>query len=69
MSDNKQTKWTQDWKDKNYEQYVIGFPKGVKEQVMQYANSRGLSLRTYILTLIEADSGIDMRTLDQKKEQ
>lgn len=57
----KQTVWTDNWKKENYETFLLQFSKGTKKEVVEYAYSQGLNMRTYILNLIQNDSGIDMR--------
>ena len=69
MSDNKQTKWTSNWKKENYERYMLEFPKGTKAQVIEHARKHGMSIREYILTLIELDSDIDMGFVRAKEEK
>lgn len=57
------------WKQKNYERFMLEFSKGTKDELTEYVKAQGLTMRSYILGLIEQDSGIDMHIHKAKKEQ
>jgi len=65
----RQTGANQKWRAKSYEALNIQVVKGSRELLTEYARLKGLSVREYVLGLIEMDCGIDMRTLEHKKEQ
>ena len=58
---SKHTMHVDNWKKENYEPFSLRFTKGTKKEVVEYAYSQGLTLREYILNLIQDDTGIDMR--------
>lgn len=66
---SKQSQWSANWKRKNYERFMLEFTKGTKDKVSEYVQSQGLTMRSYILGLIEKDTGFDMHIYKgQEKE-
>lgn len=51
----KSTKYKNDFINKTYDRVNLTLPKGMKEEVRKYAESKGLSLNGYINKLIEED--------------
>lgn len=41
--------------EKTYERFTLRFKKGEQEKVKEHAESKGLSLNSYIIKLIEKD--------------
>lgn len=42
---------------KNYERLSVNVRKGQREQISEYAKSKGLSLNAYVIGLISTDMG------------
>ena len=57
----KETIYTQRWKDANIDRMTFSLPKGKKELLRQYAESQGKTVSSYLIDLIEKDSGLNMR--------
>ncbi len=51
----KTTKYKNEFINKAYDRVNLTLPKGMKEDVKKYAESKGLSLNGYINKLIEQD--------------
>lgn len=51
----KTTKYKNEFINKSYDRVNLTMPKGMKEDVKKYAESKGLSLNGYINKLIEQD--------------
>jgi len=49
------TKYKNDFINKAYDRVNLTLPKGMKEEVRKYAESKGLSLNGFINKLIEED--------------
>lgn len=50
-----QNKATQKYSEKAYDQIKIVVPKGTRDKYKQQAESRGMSLNSYIISLLEKD--------------
>ena len=65
----------QDSKDKylreKVDTFVLRVPKGKKEEIAQYAASKGMSLNGYITSLVFADMGekVDVKVQKTKQEK
>lgn len=66
---SKQSQWSANWKRNNYERFMLEFSKGTKAKVSEYVQAQGLTMRSYILGLIEKDTGFDMRIYKDKEAQ
>ncbi len=61
----------QDSKDKYLKEkvdtFVLRVPKGKKDEIMEYAASKGMSLNGYITSLVFADMGSEVRVKTVQK--
>lgn len=49
------TKYKNDFQKENYDRIIVNVDKGKKEIIKQYAKSKGLSLNSYIVNLVNKD--------------
>lgn len=68
MANNK-AKAGMKYRAKTYDRFMLEFTKGTKEEVAKYVQAHGMTMRSYILGLIEKDCGIDMQIYKTKNAQ
>lgn len=56
------------WNAQNYDQLRINVKKGQREQIQEYAKSKGMSLNGYINKLIADDMGEALTVQDKQQE-
>ena len=52
---------------KAYDQVKLFVPKGTREKLQEYASSKDMSLNSYIKDVLQADSGVDLKTKTSEK--
>ena len=58
-----QNRAANEYRRRNYDQYNIQLPKGMKDELKKMASEDGVSLNRYILDAVEKKSGLKL-TLD-----
>lgn len=69
MATNAQTRATMKYNAKAYDRAELKFYKGQKAQITEYAASKGMSLNSYINSLIAADMGEKLTRPNKEQEQ
>ena len=65
---NKNTKYKNEFIQNNYDRINLTVPKGVKEKMKSKADSLGLSVNSYILSLVARDiPGISTERTEEKR--
>ena len=64
---HKNTKYKNEFIQNNYDRINLTVPKGIKEKMKQRADSLGLSVNSYILSLVSKDiPGISSERTEEK---
>lgn len=56
------------WNAQNYDQLRVNVKKGQREQIQEYAKSKGMSLNSYINKLISDDMDEALKIPDKQQE-